>query len=212
MAKYFNAVDEIERILVSGNFVDLVGALENDFFEAKGKLWDFDSERGKLDFAKDITSLANARGGIVIFGASTRKSPTHRRIEIQRIRPLPKARQPNEERFFNVLREWVYPVPTGVKSVWYADARDTERGIVGVHIPNQEEEQRPFLVAHYLSEAGNRVDAIVGVVQRLGPTTNPTPVQELHTFLREGRRMDLIHQKLDTIIAKMEGGSTAIQK
>lgn len=212
MPKYFSSVDEIETILVSGNFGGLVGALENEIFEAKRQLWDFNSESGKLAFAKDITSFANAQRGIMVIGASTKESPSYLRLEIERIRPLPKVRQVDEERFFNTLREWVYPVPVGIRPVWYPDARDQERGIVGIRIPNQDEAQRPFLLAHYLAESGKRVDAVVGLVQRLGPTTKPTRVSEFHTLLREGRRIDLIHQKLDTIIAKIEGGAAPIQR
>jgi hypothetical protein len=62
------------------------------------------------------------------------------------------------------------------------------------------------LVAHYIGESGRRIDAVVGLVQRLGATTKTTPVEELHTFLREGRRLDEIHQKLDTILTRTELG------
>ena len=65
---------------------------------------------------------------------------------------------------------------------------------------------------HYIGEAGKRIDAIVGLVQRLAATTKTTPVEELHTFLREGRRLDEIHQKLDTIIAKIEVGAVSESK
>jgi hypothetical protein len=192
-------------------FENLVGGLENEFFEAKGEPWDLNTERGKLDLAKDITALANLRGGIIIVGAATTDSPTYQRQEIQEIRFLP-ASIAQIDRYLHIISKWVYPVPEGLDVRWYSDPKAPSRGIMSVHIPEQVEEMRPFLVAHYLTEGGKRIDAIVGLVQRFGATTKPTPVEELHVLLREGRRMDLIHQKLDAIIAKIEGAQSPIQK
>jgi hypothetical protein len=201
MAREFDSVAEILDILLRGAFDELKGGLENEFFDAKSEPWDLDQERGKLDLAKDITSLANWLGGVIVIGAATAPSATYQRNEIQEIHALPVTLVPTD-RYAHVVREWIYPVPDGIEFRWYGMLRTSDRGLIAVHIPNQNDELKPFLVAHYLSEAGKRIDAIVGLVQRLGATTNTTQVQELHRFLREGRRLDAIHQKLDTIIAR----------
>ena len=65
MAREFENLEEIQGILSSGSFEELQGTLENEFFEAKAEPWDLNSERGKLDLAKDVSSLANWRGGII---------------------------------------------------------------------------------------------------------------------------------------------------
>jgi len=205
MVQDFQSPDEINRILSSGVFDELKGALENELFEAKSEPWDFDSDRGKLEFAKDVTALANGRGGVIVVGLSTMESTTYQRNEVQEVHPLPASDRPTD-RFFHILQEWLYPVPDGVEFKWYGVLNDPSRGLIGVHVPDQREDQRPFLVAHHLLETGKKREIVFGLVQRLGGTTKPTPVHELHTFLKEGRRLDEIHQKLDAIIAKIEAG------
>jgi hypothetical protein len=207
VAREFQTPEEIRDILETGRFEEFKGALENEFFDAKSEPWDLDSERGKLDLAKDISSLANWRGGIIVIGATTAPAATYQRNEVQEIRPLPVSFTPTD-RYQHIVAEWVYPAPDGIEFRWYSAPADSSRGLIGVHVPNQNDELRPFLVAHYLGESGRRIDAVVGLVQRLGATTRTTPVQELHTFLREGRRLDEIHQKLDAIISKVEAGAS----
>lgn len=68
------------------------------------------------------------------------------------------------------------------------------------------------MVTRHIGESGRKISYVVGLVERLGATTKPTPVHELHTFLREGRRLDEIHQKLDSIIEKLEAGPSRESK
>jgi hypothetical protein len=212
MAKYFESVDEIERILSRGNLEDLVGALENEFFEAKGEPWQLEIELEKFKFAKAVTAMANSRGGIILVGVAARGSQTHRRDEVlEQQRYLPESMTP-DDRYMHILADWVHPLPEGIDVKWYNDSKNPTRGIIGVHIPNQNDELRPFFVKRYFEEAGKRLGAAVCLVQRFGATTKETPVYELHMLLREGRRVDLIHQKLDAIIAKIEAGASPIEK
>jgi hypothetical protein len=188
-------LEEIRQILFGGRFDELKGTLETEFFEAKSEPWELNSERGKLDLAKDVSSLANWRGGIIVIGATSGKAATYQRNEIQEIHPLPISLAPTD-RYTHVVGEWIYPVPEGVEFRWHPVPAEPDRGLIAVYVPNQNDGLRPFLVAHYIGEVGQRIDAVVGLVQRHGATTKTTPVEELHTFLREGRRLDEIHQKL----------------
>ncbi len=112
----------------------------------------------------------------------------------------------------HVLKDWLYPVPEGIDPRWYGYAKDSSRGIFSIHIPNQADDLRPFLVKQYFEGENKRLETTVCLVQRLGAHTKDTQIQELHTLLREGRRSNLIHQKLDAIIAKIEGGASSIRK
>jgi hypothetical protein len=201
----FQNLEEIQQILVSGRFEELTGTLENEFFDAKSEPWDLNLERGKLDLAKHVSSLANLHGGIIVVCAVTAPAATYQANEIQEIHPLPISLAPTD-RYSHVVQEWVYPLPEGIEFRWYALPADPNRGLIGLYVPDQNDHLRPFLVAHYIGESGKRIDAVVGLVQRLGATTKTTPVEELHTFLREGRRLDEIHQKLDTLLTRTEVG------
>jgi hypothetical protein len=205
MAREFESVEEIQEILARGAFDEFKGMLENELFEAKSEPWDLNSERGKFELAKDVSSLANWRGGIIVVAASTSKSMTYQRREINEIRRLPESFTPSD-RYWDIVAEWIYPAPVGVSFRWHQDPQDRTVGMISVYVPNYDEELRPFLVAHYLPEVGNRIPAAIGLFQRLGSTTKPTPIQDLHGFVREGRRLDEIHRKLDTIITRIETG------
>ncbi len=206
MVREFESVDEIQEILARGAFDELKGALENEFFEAKLR-WDLDSERGKFEVAKDVSSFANARGGIIVLGALTKGSDTHRSREVDKIPGMSAALAPTDERYWQIAGDWIYPPLFGIDFHWHPDPADSTVGLVSVLVPNYGEEQRPFLVRRYWPEEGKKIKSVFGLFQRLGPTTRPTPVDELHAFLREGRRLDAIHQKLDTIIARTEGAA-----
>ena len=210
MAREFQTIEEIQQILSRGAFEELIGALENEFFEAKSEPWDLETERGRLEMAKDISSLANLRGGIIVVGAIAQEADTYQRNEIQAIHPLPTSLTPGD-RYQHVLQEWVYPVPQ-VDFKWYLDPTDSGRGIIGVYVQDQSPELKPFLVAHYLGEAGKKIDIVFGLFQRLGATIASASVGDLHLFLREGRRLDAIHRKLDTIIAKLEASGDVDSK
>ncbi len=211
MAREFDSIAEIQEILARGAFDDLKGALENEFFDAKAEPWDLNLERGKLDLAKDVSSFANWRGGIIVVGATSAPAATYQRNEVQEIRPLPAVLVPTD-RYSHVVREWIYPVPEGIEFKWYPLGTDSSRGLIGVHVPNQSDELRPFLITHHLSEAGKRIDTVFGLVQRLGATTKTETVVELHTLLKEGRRLDAIHQKLDTIIGRADVAAAGNRK
>lgn len=208
MAREIANISEIQEILARGAFNELEGALENEFFDAKSEPWDLNLERGKLDLAKDVSSFANWHGGIIVVGAAAAPAPTYQRNEIQEIHPLPAMLTPTD-RYSHVIREWVYPVPEGIEFKWHPVVTDSSRGLIGVYIPNQSDEMRPFLVAHHLGEAGKRIDAVFGLVQRLGATTKTETIEEFHTLLKEGRRLDAIHQKLDTLVAWTESAVAA---
>ncbi len=181
--------------------------LENEFFEAKSQLWALDSKDEQLSLAKDISSLANAHGGIIVVGLATGKAPTYQRNEVIEIRPLPESLRPNEDRYSNVIEEWVFP-PPDLSIRWHPTRNDPSHGLISFYIREQSDADRPFLVAHYLGERGKTIDAVFGLHQRLGATTKTTDVKELHNLLREGRRLDEIHQKLDAIMTKVEEGAS----
>jgi hypothetical protein len=106
VAREFQNLEEIRQILATGRFEELKGALENEFFDAKSEPWDLNSERGKLDLAKDVSSLANLHGGIIVVGAVTAPAETYQANEIQEIHPLPLFLAPTD-RYSHVVEEWI---------------------------------------------------------------------------------------------------------
>ena len=151
MAREFESVNEIQEILARGAFDELKGALESEFFEAKLR-WDLDSERGKFDVAKDVSSFANAQGGIIVLGASTKESDTHQSREIDEIPRISESLAPSDERYWQIVGDWIYPPPFGISFRWHPDLADSTVGLISVLVPNYDEELRPFLVSRYWPE------------------------------------------------------------
>ncbi len=76
MTKYFDNINEILKILAAGSFEDLAGAVENDIFETKGKPSNLERKLEKFELAKDVASMANWRGGIILVGVVAKSTLT----------------------------------------------------------------------------------------------------------------------------------------
>jgi hypothetical protein len=124
---------------------------------------------------------------------------------IEEIKWLPESLALARDRYFHVLREWVYPLPEGFNVSWHSSPSEPSRGIAAVHIPDQDEDRKPFLVAHSLDDGGKKsADWIFGFVKRFGAHSNPVTKEEFQTYLKNGIGWDPIVQKLDAILAKIE--------
>src|SRR5271168_3999704 len=164
MAKYFDNTDDILKILSTGQFEELVVAVESDLFEAKARPWNLDEELEKFKFAKDVASMANWRGGIILVGVVAEETDTRQRDEVvEKQRYLPLALAPGD-RYLHILKDWLYPVPEGLDLRWYSYAKDSTRGIFTIHIPNQDDDLRPFLVKQYFEESGKHLGTAVCLV------------------------------------------------
>ena len=105
------------NILKSGHFDQLIGASEDDFLECKAEPYRLDDEHQKYELAKDVSALANAKGGVIIIGAQTERDVTHATDVIVKIRSflstLIKVSQ-----YEDVVRAWVYPPIKQLEIKW----------------------------------------------------------------------------------------------
>jgi hypothetical protein len=72
-------VAEILTILASGDFDRLLGGLEDEHLECKGAPYRLVDDAAKMEFAKDISALANSDGRVILSSIVTEKNPTFRR-------------------------------------------------------------------------------------------------------------------------------------
>ena len=103
-------------------------------------------------------------------------------------------------------------MPEGFRTSWHANPSDSGRGVIAVHVPDQDQDRKPFLIAHSLRETGKNLDMIFGFAQRLGAITNSATKEQLQTYLGNGRGWDPIVQKLDAILAKIDAGINPVQE
>ena len=77
--------EELIDILVSGHFDSLIGTTEGDEVEFKGAPYHLGDDRAKLELAKDISGLMNARGGVIVLGVTTIINPVVQAEEVEGI-------------------------------------------------------------------------------------------------------------------------------
>lgn len=190
--------EQVRAILERGNFDELVGTVEDERLECKAAIYQVQDDHEKQEFAKDISALANAQGGLILIGVKTERDPTHFGDEIIEIRPFAQTRF-NPNQWQAVLQSWIYPSLQHIEIRWWPSANDGTRGIVVIHIPQQPSAQRPFLVTRTIDDKGKRVEVVFGYVERRQANAVPYSVQELHTFLRDGLRYDVFNQQFEHI-------------
>ncbi|MEJ2192380.1 MAG: hypothetical protein P8Y39_08545 [Nitrospirota bacterium] len=186
---------EVLSIVQSGHFENLVGTVENDWFECKGAPYILANRNDKQEFAKDISGFANANGGIVLLGAETKINDMHRGEEIFRIRSFSESLV-DIEQYFDVLKSWIYPSLYRIEIEWYASVEEPTRGIIAIHIPLQPGSRRPFLVNRFVEETARMNAVVFGYFERVRDNTDPTSVEEIHRLLRDGLHYDTLSANL----------------
>ena len=190
--------NQIRNILETGEFDQLVGAVEHEQMDAKSEPYRLGDLRGKLELAKDVAGFANATGGVIVIGARTEKSPVHFGDEIREIRPFDR-RLIDIEQHHAVIGGWVYPRPDGVEVQWFAGVADPTRGIVGIVIPEQSASLKPFLVAHTVDESGRQIDIVFGYTERRRAGIEPLRIHDLQALLKAGRQQSGVNDRLDVL-------------
>lgn len=202
MAKNLS-LDEIRGILESGDLDQLVGVIENYQVECKKAPYHLVEESHKREFAKDVSGLANASGGLILLGAETIKDPTHSGDEISTIH-LFRQERVDQGRYMDVLQSWVYPTLKNVVIKWFKSINDPQEGIVAIDVPLQPETQRPFLItktAEVNSKSGKvkMSEVLFGYAERRRDETPPTSVQEIQARLKDGLHFSSLNEQLESI-------------
>lgn len=192
------SLNEIRSILDSGDFNKFIGAVEDAQLECKDAPYQIKHDHQKQEFAKDISGLANADGGIILLGIKTDRHPTHFGDEITTVNPFVQSLvDPNQ--YHDILQSWIYPPLQQVEIRWFPSADDKEKGIIAIHIPSQATTRRPFLITRTIDSRDKRIEVVFGYVERRRDNVPPTSVQELHSLIRDGLQFDSLNQKYDHI-------------
>ena len=194
--------DEVPTILDSGNFNDLIRAVENEWLECKAAPYRLKEDHQKQELAKDVCALANASGGFILIGLKTQRDPTHFGDEIIEVRPYPQSLV-NSGQYQDVLKQWIYPRLQQVEVKWFPSASDPKKGIFAILIPPQASIHRPFLLTRTLDAKGKHVEVVFGYVERHRAGVDPMSVQELHGLIKDGFRFETLDQRIENIQATL---------
>jgi Putative DNA-binding domain len=196
------STSDIEEILNSGRFEELIGSVEDEHLECKAAPYQLDQDRKKMELAKDVSALANADGGFLLIGVQTEKNPSHLGDEIRSIRALP-SNLVDCDQYLNVLAEWVYPAIRGLRIKWCAGTNQDGSGIVSVKVPQECCQERPYVVGKVVESTGKIVGSYVGYFERVQSGAKPISFEELRERLKDGYRFSELDGRLRDIEAAL---------
>lgn len=106
-----------------------------------------------------------------------------------------------EKHYRDVIRQRCYPTARGFTVEKYADGGDATRCLVAIRIPEQRDDDRPFLVLAPLSPDGDRVQGwLLGLPTRSLDETEQMRASELHGMITRGRALA---PRLDALTASL---------
>ena len=200
---------EIKANLDHGEFDFLIGQLEDEHLEAKKAGYDLKKgDEFKLELAKDVSSFANMTGGIIIIGARTSDKKKEAFRKITDLSPFVENLI-DTTTYHNIIREWVYPEVVNVEVMWRPSARERDKGLVYIYIPEQQENSRPFLVKRDVdpTTGAKLKEVFFGYIQRISHSSMPHGIQSIHTMLRlgnENRFREEVNSKLQIVLSRLE--------
>ena len=189
--------EQIGEILTKGDFAQLVSTVEHEMFECKAGLYDVKQPIGKIEIAKDVSALANAKGGYLLVGVATERKETHKSDEVTHVSCFAQ-KLCDLDQYRKILLEYVYPPIRGLELAWRASATDASIGIVSICVPPEACKDRPFLVSQVQTD-GHISGKLFGFFERIEDTAEPMRLQELRERLKDGMRYRDVDQRLDSI-------------
>lgn len=198
MAKHIE-FEQVLALLKERRFDDLIGAVEHDQFDAKSHPYILDSDKRRLELAKDVVGFANQRGGVIVLGARTTRKDEHLGDEVTKIRFIDHALI-QEKQYHDVLNSWIYPPLPNIPAIEYFPSPNPQKGLFAITIPPQPEEEKYFLLTKSLLDDDIHRDIVMGIAQRIRAETPSISVASLYALIRDGRRFEnIMHQQLESL-------------
>lgn len=158
----------------------LVGQPESTWLEAKRKPYRLEREEQRIEMAKDVAALANAAGGLIVFGFSTKARSgvdvitRARSIDTSSVSP---------QRYSQIVRARVFPMP---EHLVFARVGEGSQGFAYIRVPPQPEELRPFFLRKTISGDGVSSTSLTIPVRTGADVEYGTP-ESIHSLIVAGR-------------------------
>ncbi len=203
---------QIEAILASGEFHQLIGLKEDLVFEAKGPIsYNLDEAVGRFELAKDVTAFANSSGGHILVGLEHEPLPEEYTDQVKSLQ-LVRESEFNASQIVGVLKEYTHPkIDRTVQVTWVTSKANAELGLGVIYIPLQPETNKPFLISKVVQEGQAQNEIIIGIARRIGGHSLPLKAAEIYESIKRGRdpvidRAQRIEEKLDVLLRRPSAG------
>lgn len=191
--KQVSSTRELLEKLVAKDFEGLIGFSEGVWLDAKESPYVLDTQKQKLELAKDVSALGNAIGGIIVLGFDTTRDPLTAGERISRVCPFPVS-MVDPERYRKVVHEYVYP-PLDIAVMVFERAEGT--GVAAIVVDGAT--SKPYIVSKMMDETGQSIGAHFGFFERKQDVIPPVSAARIQQQLSAGRQWASIEQRLQAI-------------
>ncbi|MHB1376042.1 MAG: RNA-binding domain-containing protein [Candidatus Humimicrobiaceae bacterium] len=175
--------EEIKNILESGDFDKFISQKESEILEVKkNKPYDLSQKPQKkaiMEFTKDVSSLANNKGGYIICGLKTEKPPTSPHDYIKEFDFINNGYFYKEEQLNGIVSSNIFP-KLDIKVKWYPYKNDGNAGLGVIQIPEQDESKKYFIMKINEVDGEKTTREYFGIPIRTGDITIWFTVEKLY--------------------------------
>lgn len=198
---------EIKDILESGDFDKFISQRESEILEAKPKKpYDLSRKPQKktiIEFTKDVSSLANNKGGYIICGLITEKLTALPHDYVKKLDLINNGDFYKKEQLAGIVSSNIYP-KLDIKVKWYPYKNDSNVGLGVIQIPAQDEGKKHFIMK--INEVdGETTKEYFGIPIRTGDITTWFTIKELYKLSkRSPNSFQELNQSLSTQIDEVK--------
>ena len=170
--------------------------MESEWLDAKETPYILDTQKQKLELAKDVTAIANAAGGLIVIGYDCEKQPTTAGERISEVKEF-SLNLVDADKWKQILANLVHPAPHGVTVRVFAG--HDGKGVAAILIDAAAMTEKPYIVSKMLDEEGANIGSYFGYFQRKGDTIPSITSARIQQQLSAGMQWSSIDQRLQAI-------------
>ncbi|MDI1466291.1 ATP-binding protein [Catellatospora sp. KI3] len=182
--------------LASGKPDDLLGLPETSWLDFKSSPYPIKTDKGKYELCKDVAAFANAQGGLLVLGISTRKLDDQALEVADKRHPFPQSAA-DLNTWIDVLNEHLRPRVV-VSHSWYPDPDSPDHYLV-LDVEPVAESARYVIVRRMINDRDKLAEGVV-IPQRHGDRTVYLPPDDVYGLINEGLRARAWPQETAQII------------
>jgi hypothetical protein len=192
--------EQVLEVLSKGDFKALVGEFEGEWLECKRSPYVLTHEGQRAELAKDVSALANAKGGLLIIGVSTAKDQSHGRDVIDDVTPI-LLEQFDEVQYRDLIAAWTLPQLRNIDIRIHREPGRPTHGLVSIDIPPCPPSEMPVLVCKTILDDGRRADIVFGYCERKLAGVTHHDAARIHSLIAQGMSNSEILERLDFLTA-----------
>lgn len=200
---------EIYKTVKTGELKKLIGEEESSFFDAKETIYDLKNPKGKFELAKDVSSFANAKGGIIIIGLKTKSDSNSMREIVSNLCPI-NNNIFSIDSYRKILMELIYPKINNILDINFIKS-EKNKGFLYIDIKRPPPQNKPYIITRTLEENNNGKTKLsvksIAIATRQGLDTSYDTPDQIQKALKIGLQLDPklenIYQEISNINNKI---------